>query len=91
MTYRDYDRMLADPGVDAVIVAIADQFQMTDALQPVIETSRAAVRPAGDPKSDRHGYYLLGHASHLVDLARFLCGDITTVRAQLAEKYGAFS
>jgi predicted dehydrogenase len=69
----------------------AYRYEMTDALQPVVESSRSAVRPAGDPKSDRRRYYLLGHASHLVDLARFLCGDIVSVRAQLAEKYGAFS
>jgi predicted dehydrogenase len=173
VTYTDYDRMLADPEVDAVIVAIADRFhvpmalkaieagkhvlvekpmgvsveecealaaavaesglvlqvgtmrrfdpniayardfiaedmgevlamrawycdsayryQMTDAVQPVILTSKAPMRPEGDPKADRRQYYLLGHASHLVDLARFLCGEIVSVRAQLAEKYGAFS
>jgi predicted dehydrogenase len=49
------------------------------------------VRPKGDPKADRRRYYLLGHASHLVDTARFLCGEIVSVRAQLAEKYDAFS
>lgn len=173
VTHTDYDAMLADPELDAVIVAVADQFhvpmalkalaagkhvlvekpmgvdvgecetlaaavagsrlvlqvgtmrrfdpgisfardfiaaqmgevlamrawycdsayryEMTDALQPLVESSRAAVRPEGDPKADRRRYYLLGHASHLVDLARFLCGDIVSVRAQLAEKYGAFS
>jgi predicted dehydrogenase len=173
VTYTDYDQMLADPEVEAVIVAVADQFhvpmalkaleagkhvlvekpmgvnvdecerlaaavaasglvlqvgtmrrfdpgiafarefiteqmgevlamrawycdsayryEMTDTLQPLVESSHAAVRPAGDPKSDRRRYYLLGHASHLVDLAIFLCGDIVSVRAQLAEKYDAFS
>jgi predicted dehydrogenase len=173
VTYADYDEMLADPRLDAVIVAIADEFhvpmalralkagkhvlvekpmgvaveecealaaavaasglvlqvgtmrrfdpgiafardfiaeqigevlamrawycdsayryEMTDALQPLVASSRGAVRPEGDPKSDRRRYYLLGHASHLVDLARFLCGDIVSVRAELAEKYGAFS
>jgi predicted dehydrogenase len=172
-TYTDYDRMLADPEVDAVIVAVADQFHvpmalkaiqagkhvlvekpmgvdveecealaaavagsglvlqvgtmrrfdpniayardfiaghmgevlamrawycdsayrydMTDALQPLMRTGSAPVRPPGDPKADRRRYYLLGHASHLVDLAQFLCGQIVSVRAQLAEKYGAFS
>jgi predicted dehydrogenase len=173
VTYTDYAQMLADPNVDAVIVAIADQFhvpmalnalaagkpvlvekpmgvnveecealaaavaasglvlqvgtmrrfdpniahardfiaeqmgevlamrawycdssyryQMTDTVQPLVISSQAPVRPAGDPKADRRRYYLLGHASHLVDTARFLCGDIVNVRAQLAEKYGAFS
>jgi predicted dehydrogenase len=69
----------------------AYRYEMTDALQPPIESSRVALRPAGDPKSDRRRYYLLGHASHLVDLALFLCGEIVSVRAQLAEKFGAFS
>jgi predicted dehydrogenase len=173
VTYGDYERMLADPLVDAVIVAIADQFhvpmaltaiqagkhvlvekpmgvsveecqalvgavvdsglvlqvgtmrrfdpnvafardfiaeqigevlamrcwycdstyryEMTDAVQPLVRTASAPVRPGGDPKADRRRYYLLGHASHLVDTARFLCGEIVSVRAQLAEKYGAFS
>jgi len=170
-TYTDYDAMLADPLVDAVIVAVADQFhvpmalkaleagkhvlvekpmgvdvaecealaaavarsglvlqvgtmrrfdpnvayardfiaerigavlamrawycdsayryEMTDALQPPLVSSASPVRPEGDPKADRRRYHLLGHASHLVDTARFLCGEIVGVRAQLAEKYGA--
>src|SRR5215210_6355596 len=173
VTYTDYDRMLADPAVDAVIVAIADQFhvpmarkaieagkhvlvekpmgvdveecealasavaesglvlqvgtmrrfdpniayardfiaarmgevlamrawycdsayryEMTDAAQPLIRTGRAPLRPAGDPNADRRRSLLLDHASHLVDLARFLCGEIVSVRARLAEKYGAFT
>lgn len=173
VTYTDYHRMLADPKVDAVIVAIADEFhvpmalkaleankhvlvekpmgvgveecealaaavtasglvlqvgtmrrfdpnvayardfiaeeigevlamrawycdsayryEMTDTVQPLTLTSQAPVRPDGDPKADKRRYYLLGHASHLVDTARFLCGDIVSVRAQLAEKFGAFS
>jgi predicted dehydrogenase len=173
VSYASYDAMLADPRVDAVIVAIADQFhvpmalkaiaagkhvlvekpmgvsveecealargveqsglvlqvgtmrrfdrniayardfiagrmgevlamrawycdsayryEMTDALQPVIDAGDAPLRPGGDAKADRRRYYLLGHASHLVDLARFLCGEIVSVRAQLAEKYGSFT
>jgi predicted dehydrogenase len=173
VAYTDYQRMLADPLVDAVVIAIADQFhvpmalraieagkhvlvekpmgvsieecealvaavvdaglvlqvgtmrrfdpniayardfiadqigevlamrawycdsayryELTDTVQPLVHTGRAPVRPAGDPKADRRRYYLLGHASHLVDTARFLCGEIVSVRAQLAEKYGAFS
>lgn len=170
--YADYDGMLADPNVDAVIVAIADQFHvpmalkalkagkhilvekpmgvtveeceelkeraeatglivqvgtekrfdegiafardfireemgemialkawycdsthrytMTDALQPVIEASEKAKRPQGDPKADLRRYYLLGHASHLLDTARFLGGEIETVRTRLVEKFGAY-
>jgi hypothetical protein len=49
------------------------------------------VRPEGNHKADRRSYHRLGHGSHLVDLARLLCGDIVSVRARLAEKFGAFS
>ncbi len=167
-TYTDYDAMLADPELDAVIVAVADQlhvamavralaagkhvlvekpmgvtveecealaaavadaglvlqvgtmrrfdpnvaharafiaeelgevlamrawycdsayrYAMTDAVQPLVHTSARPVRPPGDPKADRRRYHLLGHASHLVDLARFLCGDIVAVRADYADR-----
>jgi predicted dehydrogenase len=173
VTYGDYAAMLADPNVDAVIVAIADQFHvaaasqaiaagkhvlvekpmgvtveecqslagkvresglvlhvgsmkrfdpgiafarrfieeeigellalkawycdstyryaMTDAVQPIIASSAAAKRPAGDPKADRRRYYLLGHGSHLLDTARFLGGEIVSVQARLVEKFGANS
>lgn len=172
VTYTDYDAMLADPQVEAVIVAIADQFHAamaakalaagkhvlvekpmavtveecealradvtasgcvlqvgtmkrfdpgiafaqqfiqeeigellalkawycdntyryteTDNLQPLMVTSANAKRPAGDPKADRQRYYLLGHASHLVDTARFLGGPIARVRARLVQKFGAY-
>jgi predicted dehydrogenase len=171
-TYDDYDAMISDPEVDAVIVAIADQFHvpmtlkalkagkhvlvekpmgvtveeceglraaarasglvlqvgtekrfdegiafarnfireqmgemialkawycdsthrytMTDALQPVIEASGKAKRPEGDPKADLRRYYVLGHASHLLDTARFLGGEIKSVRTRLVEKFGAY-
>jgi predicted dehydrogenase len=170
--YADYDAMLADPNVDAVIVAIADQFHvpmalkalkagkhvlvekpmgvtveeceelkeraeatglvvqvgtekrfdegivfardfvreemgevialkawycdsthrytMTDALQPVIEASEKARRREGDPKADLRRYYILAHASHLLDTVRFLGGEIETVRTRLVEKFGAY-
>jgi predicted dehydrogenase len=170
--YADYDAMLADPNVDAVIVAIADQFHvpislkaleagkhvlvekpmgvtveeceelrdaartsglvvqvgtekrfdegiafahrfireemgemialkawycdsthryaMTDALQPVIEASEEAKRPEGDPKAELRRYYVLGHASHLLDTVRFLGGEIEAVRTRLVEKFGAY-
>jgi len=171
-SYRDYDAMLADPEIDAVVVAIADQFHvaaaskalaagkhvlvekplgvtveegeelarlvhesgltlqvgtmkrfdpgiafaqrfireeigqllalkawycdstyryaMTDNLQPIVRTSAGAKRPPGDPKANRRRYYLLGHGSHLVDTARFLGGEIVSVRATLVEKFGAY-
>jgi len=171
VTYRDYDEMLANPEVEAVIVAIADQFHvaaarraieagkhvlvekplgvtveevealrsvvaesglvfqigtmkrfdpgiafgqrfireeigqllalkawycdsthryaMTENLQPLMETSGRAMRPAGDPKANRRRYYMLGHGSHLVDLARFLGGPIEAVRTNYVERFGA--
>jgi predicted dehydrogenase len=65
------------------------RYTMTDNLQPLIVTSGAAKRPGGDPKADKRRYYLLGHGSHLVDLARFFGGPIESVRATLVEKFGA--
>lgn len=170
--YADYGAMLADPSVDAVIVAVADQFHvpmalealeagkhalvekpmgvtveeceklcrvarssglvvqvgnekrfdegiafarefireemgemlslkawycdsthryaMTEALHPVIEASDSARRPKGDPKADLRRYYMLAHASHLLDTARFLGGEIRSVRTRLVEKFGAY-
>ncbi|MCC6705214.1 MAG: Gfo/Idh/MocA family oxidoreductase [Thermomicrobiales bacterium] len=67
------------------------RYAMTDAVQPIIETSAASKRPAGDPKADRRRYYLLGHGSHLLDTARFLGGEIVAIRARLAEKFGAYA
>jgi predicted dehydrogenase len=67
------------------------RYTMTDALQPIPWTSDGALKPPGDPKADRRSYHLLGHGSHLIDTARFLCGDIVSVRAELVEKYGAHS
>ncbi|MEA2583377.1 MAG: hypothetical protein QOF33_1462 [Thermomicrobiales bacterium] len=172
VAYRDYDQLLADPNIDAVVVAIADQFHvaaakraieagkhvlvekplgvsveeveelqglvrasglilqvgtmkrfdpgiafarrfiaeemgqllalkawycdsthryaMTDNLQPIIVTSGQARRPDGNPKENRRRYNLLGHGSHLVDTARFLGGEIDSVRATLVEKFDAY-
>lgn len=172
VTYADYDAMLADPQVEAVIVATADQFHvplalkaveagkhvlvekplgvnleeteqlrqqvqargvvfqvgnnkrfdpgiafaqrfireemgalmglkawycdstyryaMTDNLQPLILSSQQATRPSGDPKSDKRRYFMLTHGSHLVDMARFLGGEIVSVQARLVERFGAY-
>jgi predicted dehydrogenase len=170
--YRDYDAMLADPQVEAVVLAIADQFHvaaalraldagkhvlvekplgttvescralrdraaqtslivqvgnnrrfdpgiafarkfiteemgrliafkswyhdsvyrytMTDNLQPIPHQSALALRPEGNPKSDRRRYFMLTHASHLVDTARYLGGPIAGVRARLLERFGSY-
>jgi predicted dehydrogenase len=66
------------------------RYTMTDALQPVIEASEEARRPEGDPKADLRRYYVLGHASHLLDTARFLGGEIEAIRTRLVEKFGAY-
>lgn len=172
VTYRSYDEMLADPQVEAVIVAVADQFHvslclkaiaagkhvlvekplgtsieecqdlvgkvrasklvlqvgnnrrfdpgiafarqflreqmgelmslqawycdstyrytMTDNLQPIPLASAQARKPEGNPKADKRRYFILTHASHLVDTARFFGGEIASLRARLREKFGAY-
>jgi len=65
------------------------RYAMTDAIQPAIVASAASRRPAGDPKADRQRYLMLAHGSHLVDLARYLGGEIETVEARFREAYGA--
>ena len=65
------------------------RYTMTDALQPLIETSQQALRPAGNPKADRRRYLMLGHGSHLTDTARFLSrSGIVQVRSRLLERFG---
>ncbi|GCE08921.1 Gfo/Idh/MocA family protein [Dictyobacter aurantiacus] len=66
------------------------RYTVTDNLQPLMISSAHARRPEGNPKADRRRYYLLGHASHLVDTARFLGGEIIRVHARLVEKFGAY-
>ncbi len=66
------------------------RYTMTDNVQAITFQSAAAIKPSGSPKSDRRRYNMLGHGSHLVDLARFLGGEIANVRAQLVEKFGAY-
>lgn len=66
------------------------RYSMTDAVQPLPVTSRHANKPKDDPKADLRRYYMLAHGSHLVDTARFLCGEITEVHTRLAERFGAY-
>jgi predicted dehydrogenase len=65
------------------------RYTMTDAVQPLPVTSLLASKPAQSPKADLRRYYMLAHGSHLVDTARFLCGEITQVYARLSERFGA--
>ena len=50
------------------------RYTMTENLQPIPFTSSKALRPQGNPKADKRRYFILTHASHLVDTARFLGG-----------------
>ena len=67
------------------------RYTMTDAVQPLPILSAAAKKPRENPKADLRRYFMLAHGSHLVDTARFLCGDIVEVNAKLTEKFGAYS
>jgi predicted dehydrogenase len=67
------------------------RYTMTDAVQPLPVLSKAALKPKENPKADLKRYYMLAHGCHLVDLARYLCGEITWVRARLLERFGAYS
>jgi len=66
------------------------RYTVTDNIQPVPLVSNQARRPKRDPKENRRAYLLLAHASHLVDTARFLGGEIVAVQARLTEKFGAY-
>lgn len=67
------------------------RYTMTDAVQPVPIASAQARKPGENPKADLRRYFMLAHGSHLVDTARFLCGDLVEVEARLTEKFGAYS
>jgi predicted dehydrogenase len=65
------------------------RYTMTDAVQPLPIASAEAKKPRENPKADLRRYFMLAHGSHLVDTARFLCGDLIEVSARLTEKFGA--
>ena len=67
------------------------RYPMTDAVQPLIIKSKASRRPDKDPKADLQQYYMLAHGCHLVDTARFLCGEIVEVTARHLQRFGAYS
>ena len=64
------------------------RYPMTDAVQPLMVTSKAAKKPSGDPKADLDRYYMLAHGSHLVDTARYFAGEIVAVDARLLHRAG---
>lgn len=65
------------------------RYTVTDAVQPLIIRSAQAKRPSSDPKADLARYYLLTHGSHLLDLARFLGGEMVELEVRLNERFGA--
>ena len=65
------------------------RYAMTDAVQPKMVRSAAARKPDKDPKLDLQRYYMLAHGCHLIDTARYLCGDLVQVHARHVEKFGA--
>jgi predicted dehydrogenase len=67
------------------------RYEMTDAVQPMPRQGSRVIKPKGDPKANRQQYYMLTHGCHLVDLARFLGGPITAVRARHSQRFGAHS
>lgn len=64
------------------------RYAMTDAVQPLMVTSKNARKPTENPKADLDRYYMLAHGSHLVDTARYFAGDIVAVDARLLNRAG---
>ena len=64
------------------------RYAMTDAVQPLMVTSKNAKKPAENPKADLDRYYMLAHGSHLVDTARYFAGEIVAVDARLLNRAG---
>ena len=66
------------------------RYPMTDAIQPLVVSSKNARRPTENPKANLRKYFMLAHGCHLIDLARYLAGDIVSVRARLSENKGMY-
>jgi predicted dehydrogenase len=66
------------------------RYPMTDAVQPLVVTSKHARKPSENPKANLRKYFMLAHGCHLIDTARYLAGDITSVRSRLSEKSGIY-
>lgn len=64
------------------------RYAMTDAVQPLMVTSKNARKPSENPKADLDRYYMLAHGSHLVDTARYFAGEIVAVDARLLNRAG---
>jgi len=68
-----------------------ERYTMTDNVLPVVIRSESSRQPSVDPKSDKRRYFMLAHGSHLVDLARFLAGNILRVRARHLQRFESYS
>src|SRR2546427_12399660 len=67
VSYLDYDQMLADPQVEAVIVAIADQFHVEAARKALAAGKHVLVeKPLGVSVEECEGLREQGRASGLV-------------------------
>lgn len=62
------------------------RYTLTDNLQPVIYSSDNMKKPAGNPKAILDRYYILGHGSHLFDMALYFMGDIESLSARYVHK-----
>ena len=67
------------------------RYTLTDNAMPILYSSDAMKKPAGNPKAVLDHYYLLGHGSHLFDTALYFMGDIDTVAARYVHKEGIHS
>ena len=87
-------RDFIDNGMGAMVALKAwycdstHRYPMTDAVQPLMVTSKAAKKPSVDPKSNLDRYYMLAHGSHLFDTARYFAGDLIAVDARQSQRGG---
>jgi predicted dehydrogenase len=90
---RDFvrDEMGAQLAFKAWYCDSTHRYTMTNAVQPLPILSASAKKPKENPKADLQRYYMLAHGSHLVDTARFFCGELVEVSARHSEKFGAHS
>ncbi len=62
------------------------RYILTDNVMPVLYSSEAMKKPAGNPKAVLDRYYLLGHGSHLFDTAIYFMGVIESISARYVHK-----
>lgn len=62
------------------------RYTLTDNVMPVLYSSDAMKKPAGNPKAVLDRYYLLGHGSHLFDTAMYFMGPVEQVSARYVHR-----